>query len=335
MERTARGSSEVFSTAFDNPRGLEFGPDGYLYVAEGGRGGRQATSEADCTQVPGPIGPYSGAMTARISRVAPNGVRQTLLDDLPSSQTSPRAGGQVSGVADVAFLGDTLYALISGAGCSHGLLGTENGVYRIADGKAELFADLGAYRSTSEVAEADPEDNEYEGNWWSLVAADGALYALEPNNGEIVRVDGEGKVTRVVDISATQGHIVPTAMAYRDGTFYVGNLGRMPLTPKSSKILRITPDGEVSVYATGLTAVLGLDFAPDGRLFALEATTTSLAPGQSTGRLGRVSEGRPLGVVTAGLMQATGLTFGPDSAAYVSTYGIGPAGAGRVERVLP
>jgi hypothetical protein len=35
-----------------------------------------------------------------------------------SSQT---VNGLVSGVADVAFIGDTMYALLAGAGCSHGV----------------------------------------------------------------------------------------------------------------------------------------------------------------------------------------------------------------------
>src|SRR5262245_8558688 len=77
----------VFATGLDAPRGLTFGPDGDLYVAEGGRGGSTTTSPADCEQVPSPIGPYSGGMTARISRVSPAGVVSTVVDGLPSSQT--------------------------------------------------------------------------------------------------------------------------------------------------------------------------------------------------------------------------------------------------------
>jgi glucose/arabinose dehydrogenase len=33
----------VFASGFNNPRGLKWGPDGYLYVAEGGAGGSLST----------------------------------------------------------------------------------------------------------------------------------------------------------------------------------------------------------------------------------------------------------------------------------------------------
>jgi hypothetical protein len=38
----------VFASGFNNPRGLKFGPDGYLYVAEGGAGGQQVNGR--CVQ---------------------------------------------------------------------------------------------------------------------------------------------------------------------------------------------------------------------------------------------------------------------------------------------
>ena len=62
--------------------------------------------------VPGP-GPYSGGFTARISKIDANGNRTTVADGLPSSQTNPQLGSLASGVADLAFIGNTLYALIA------------------------------------------------------------------------------------------------------------------------------------------------------------------------------------------------------------------------------
>jgi hypothetical protein len=118
----ASSSPTVFATGLDNPRGLAFGEDGTLYVAEGGKGGT-TTTVGQCRQVQPPIGPYSGAMTSRISAISRDGTRSTVVDGLPSSQTSLLAGSLVSGVADVTVVGDRLFALMAGAGCSHGLAG--------------------------------------------------------------------------------------------------------------------------------------------------------------------------------------------------------------------
>src|SRR5437764_4885766 len=108
----------VFATGLNNPRGLKFGPDGNLYVAEGGIGGADST-EGCCEQVIPPVGPYTGSVTgSRISKIDANGVRTTAVDNLPSSQTSATTGNLTSGAADIAFIGETLYILLAGAGCS-------------------------------------------------------------------------------------------------------------------------------------------------------------------------------------------------------------------------
>ena len=105
----------VFATGLNNPRGLTFGPDRKLYVAEGGLGGTHSTTPAQCMQVPS-AGPYTGGFTSRISKISSDGKRTTVIDHLPSSQTNPALGSLVSGMSDVQFIDGTLYGMEAGAG---------------------------------------------------------------------------------------------------------------------------------------------------------------------------------------------------------------------------
>ena len=227
----------VFATGLNNPRGLKFGPDGYFYVAEGGEGGSSTTS--DCDQV-GKAGPYSGGFNSTISKISPDGTtKTTVVDGLPSSQTNPQLGSLVSGVADIAFINGQLYGIKAGAGCSHGLEGTDNTIFRVnPNGTTTTIANLSEYQKTNPVANPDPGDFEPNGSWYSMISVRGALYAVEPNHGEIVKVTTDGQINRVVDVSATQGHIVPTTIAYH-GNFYFGNLNTFPVSVGSSGTLKL------------------------------------------------------------------------------------------------
>jgi hypothetical protein len=329
----------VFATGLNNPRGLAFGPGGDLYVAEGGLGGSQMTTPANCRQVPAPVGPYSGGFTARISKIGPTGVRTTVAAGLPSSQTSPAAGSLVSGVADVAFAGGRLYALEAGAGCSHGLLGTDNSVLRVnRDGTTTPVADLSRFLKSHPVAHPNPGDFEPDGTWYSMAAVRGDLYAVEPNHGEIDRINpSTGAISRLIDVSASQGHIVPTALAYK-GNFFFGNLRTFPVTPGSESLFKVTPGGQIKTWARGLTTVLGLVAGPRDRLYALESMTAPGFPGPGelgTGQVIRISPSGAQTVIATGLSFPTAMTLGPDGALYVSNLGFGgPApGLGQILRI--
>jgi hypothetical protein len=320
-----------YATGFNNPRGLKFGPDGVLYVAEGGTGGSTST-EGQCTQVPN-IGPYTGSPTGgRISKVV-EGARVTVNDQFPSSQTAPESGSLVSGVADVAFIGDTLYALTAGAGCSHGVPNTDNGIFRVNGSAAPtLVADLSAFGKAHPTANINPGDFEPDGTWYSMVAVGGSLYAVEPNHGELDRITTGGAISRVADISASQGHIVPTAVAHH-GVFYVGNLNTFPIVPGSSKILQISPAGAVHTVATGLNTVLGVAFDSRARMYVLENTVGAPGPSNNLGDIVRMSGGSRK-VIVSGLDLPTGMTFGPDGALYVSVHGfLSAPAAGEVLRI--
>jgi hypothetical protein len=80
-----------------------------------------------------------------------------------------------------------------------------------------------------------------------MVALRGDLYAVSPNQGEVDRISTHtGAISRLVDLSAIVGSIVPTAITSFRGDLYLGNLGGFPVVPGSEVILKVTP-GEIRV----------------------------------------------------------------------------------------
>src|SRR5262249_54032614 len=199
-----------------------------------------------------------------------------------------------------------------------------NDVFRVnPDGTTTSIANLSAFQQAHPVAHPELDDFEPDGTWYSMVAVRGAIYAVEPNHGELDKITLDGAISRVVDISASQGHIVPTAIAYH-GNFYVGNLNTFPVQVGSAKILKVTPSGQIEQHAAGLTTVLGLAFDAQGRLYALETDTVAGFPGPAaagSGQVVRVNGDGSLTPIATGLVFPTGMTMGPDGALYVSNVG--------------
>jgi hypothetical protein len=338
----------VYASKLEAPRGLRFGPDGALYVAEAGAGGTNST-ESVCPhdQVPAPVGPYTGGKSARISRISSNGTRTTVASGFPSTQD---AMGDLIGVADVAFIGNTLYALVAGGGCSHGNPDISTGVAQVnrSTGKWSLIADVGAFLKTHPAKYESADDFEPDGTLYSLIAVDGVLYTVEPNHGQVFSVTRGGSIHQVIDISASEGHIVPTSIAHWRDSFYVGNLNLFPIDPQWARILTISPEERfdddlapgfgsrhrhhIVNSKAGFTTVVAVDFGPDGLLYALELSDAAGFPILGAGKVVRVEHSGEIEEVITGLSVPTGMTFGPDGRLYISNFGAAPAGAGTILR---
>jgi hypothetical protein len=322
----------VYASGLEYPRGLAWGPDGDLYVAEAGTAGTNFTTPAQCAQVLAPAGPYFNGPTSRISRIDRHGTRTTFASGFPSAING---FGDIQGVADIAFRNRKMYALLAGGGCSHGSLHVPASIARVEhSGSWNVVANLSRWQAGHPVANPDPTSSrEPDGSWYSMIHALDGLVAVEPNHGEMVHVDPDnGRITRISDISATLGHQVPTVVAERRGALYMSTLGLFPATPGSQKIFRVSRSGHLTTVADGFTAVLGLDFDRSGRLYVLETTSVAGFPTPNTGRVIRLDRRGNRVVIADGLFLPTALRFGPDGAFYVSNMGFGPPQPGQVLR---
>lgn len=338
-------SATVIASQLNGPRGLKFGPDGLLYVALAGTGGTTST-RGICTQVPAPVGPYTGGPSASIVKIDSQGKMTNVATGLPSTVS----GGGIIGVADVAFVGENLYALVAGAGCSHGNPGFASGIYTVnrANGAWTRLANIGDFLKSHPAAFESADDFEPDGTLYSMIAVNGTLYTVEPNHGQVFSVSTSGAIQQLIDISASEGHIVPTAIAYQAGSFYVGNLSLFPIDPHWARILTISKedvqinpapgfDTDKSGYhvinsKAGFTTVVGVDFGPDGLLYVLELSDAPGFPTGNAGRVVRITHSGAIQTVISGLTVPTGMTFDSRGRLYVSNLGAGPPGAGQILR---
>ena len=347
----ASANVHVLATGLLGPRGLKFGPNGMLYVAEAGTGGSTSTKGL-CTQVVAPVGPYTGGKTGRISRIDMSGNRTTVASGLPSSKD---ALGDIQGVADLAFVDGTLYALLAGAGCSHGVADVPNALLSVnlQNSTWKIVSNLSKFIQTHMVKYPNADDFEPDGTFYSMIPFNNRLYAVEPNHGQILSLGTDGSIGSVMDVSASEGHIVPTAITTKNGQIYLGNLSIFPAEGFLSRILSLSyaecnrsaapglddegAANQLHVLGSkaGFNMIVSIAFGPDGLLYVLSLSDAAGFPTPGKGSVMRVKADGTIENVATGLVVPTGMTFGPDGKIYVSNFGAAPSGGQIVQIDVP
>jgi hypothetical protein len=343
----------VVAEGLDNPRGIGFGPDGALYVAESGAGGA-----GPCI----PAGPEGGetcfGATGAVTRITKHSQRR-VLTGLPS--VAEEGGVAGTGPVDLGFSSRSGYLLLGNIldPATRGSFGP--GARRL--GKL-LKVNLHGIRSVADFPRFelanDPDESAGTGpdtepginsNPNGLLVRHRSQVVADAGGNDLLKVDHTGRISVLAvfpprDVAAPPGfpeptipmQAVPTSVVKGpDGAYYVGQLTGFPFPVGGAKVWRVVPGQKPEVFFKGgFTNIIDIAFDKRGRLYVLEIATNGLAntpPDQlPVGRLVRVNkDGSRTTLASEGLNAPGGFVLG-HGAAYITNNSI-LSDAGQVVKV--
>lgn len=338
--------AEVIATGLANPRGMTFGEDGALYIAESGIGG-----DGPCA-----IGAEGNeecfGHTGGVTRVA-DGVAERVVDDLASR--AAEGGMSATGPNDVAVVGDAVYVLIGLGGDPATRVdvaaGSEElGYLFVADGNGvNPVVDVAGYETAN-----NPDAGLLDANPYSLVMnEDGSGRIVDAGMNALLQLGADGSLSTLAifpdqistapDGSEIPMNSVPTGLAVAlDDAALVGELTGFPFPPGGADVSMVPAGGgEPVVIQEGFTTIIDVALGPDGNLFVLEMLRGGMLaidpadPSTMEGQLTRIApDGTREVIASEGLVWPTGLAVDDEGVPYVAVFGV-MGDAGQVWRIAP
>jgi hypothetical protein len=266
------------------------------------------------------------------------GQQERIATGLPS--LAARGGTAATGPHDISLhgLGDAYVTVGFGADPARrtelDMVGADFGqlVHLAAIGDWRNFADVAAH----ELA-VNPGGGPIDSNPYGVLAEAGSRVVVDAGGNSLLRIAANGDVSTLAVFPSRPGRptdSVPTSVTVGpDGAYYVGELTGVPFAVGAARVYRVVPGQAPEVMHAGFTAIIDIDFGPDGSLYVLQHAT---GPGLSgNGALIRVApDGTRTTLASEGLLRPTSVRVGDDGAIYVSNRGIF-AGTGEVVRITP
>ncbi|MFA4840157.1 MAG: ScyD/ScyE family protein [Agrococcus sp.] len=291
------------ATGLNNPRQLSVERGDRLYIAEAG------TADS-CEAIPDvPPELRVCGLTGSVTEVR-RGEQRRVVTDLPALDFL----GEVVGASDVDVRGNRITVLVGGmaaAAAARDSLGDEYATFGtlrtgrlhwapLTGADLRLVADVNAF----EVAKNPDGNKPPDSNAVGFVARGDNRYAIADAGGNtLLRVGRQGLSTVAVfpngdpvpgpDPTAPEisPQAVPTDVTIGpDGAYYVSQLTGFPFPTGGSTIWRVTRDGEMTAYATGLTMVTSLAWRGD-TLYAVQLDDEDYIGSEPSGSLREVTPG--------------------------------------------
>ncbi|BBD64443.1 hypothetical protein NIES4072_18940 [Nostoc commune NIES-4072] len=294
-----------------NARGVSFGPDGSLYVAEPGIGGN-----GNCQPSPSTLfQPICAGNSGSLVKVAPDGTKQRLLNNFESIAEQP-SGNQGAGIADVQFDSKGNAYLITGFAGYPGNrdLETLNLGSKITLPPQQLATfppstpdkvlntpllaklyqvdlNTGSLKSIFDFAKNEITNNPDKGD---LVTNP---YDLAINGDNAYVVDGGGNVAYKIKLDGSESQAIPIPKTI------VSKSDLPPGLQLPPGLLEEVPGGKVALQAVPTGGAIG----PDGALYVGEYTGFPYPAGKS--RIFRIGDDLKPEVFLDGFTHITDLTF--------------------------